>query len=145
VGALNVEKACAVPFRLAPGELQVLAFRHPLAGHQFVKGSIEPGETPEAAAVRELAEECGLVLPDSPEFLATRPIGEARAIWEFFAFPTNGLAERWDHHTEDGGGLIFSFFWHPLDESPDDRWHPIFHDAWRVIAETLPAVAAGMH
>jgi 8-oxo-dGTP pyrophosphatase MutT (NUDIX family) len=42
-----------------------MAFRHPLAGCQLVKGSIE-NEEPSAAAVRELYEEAGVrALADS--------------------------------------------------------------------------------
>ena len=35
-------------------------FRHPLAGIQLVKGTVEPSESPEDAARRELFEESGL-------------------------------------------------------------------------------------
>lgn len=37
--------------------VDVLAFEHPSGGRQLVKGTIEPGEAPEEAAVRELFEE----------------------------------------------------------------------------------------
>jgi 8-oxo-dGTP pyrophosphatase MutT (NUDIX family) len=53
----------ASPFvvrRTARG-LEILAFRHPLAGTQLVKGTIESGETVEAGAVRELEEERGVM------------------------------------------------------------------------------------
>ena len=36
-------------------------FRHPLAGIQLVKGTVEPSENPADAARRELFEESGLV------------------------------------------------------------------------------------
>lgn len=52
-------KACPVVLRRT-GDLEVLAFEHPLAGFQLVKGSIEQDESPAAAAVRELLEESGL-------------------------------------------------------------------------------------
>jgi 8-oxo-dGTP pyrophosphatase MutT (NUDIX family) len=51
-------KACAVVIR-SPDAIEVLAFEHPLAGFQLVKGTIEGGETPQQAAVRELREEAG--------------------------------------------------------------------------------------
>ncbi len=35
-------------------------FRHPLAGIQLVKGTVEPSENPADAARRELFEESGL-------------------------------------------------------------------------------------
>jgi len=45
-------KACPVVFR-DPSMQQILAFEHPSAGLQLVKGGIEPGENPRAAALRE--------------------------------------------------------------------------------------------
>jgi 8-oxo-dGTP diphosphatase len=42
----------------------------------FPGGSIRPGETPEAAAQRELAEEIGLAAPP------LLPVGEASGIWD---------------------------------------------------------------
>lgn len=39
---------------------ELLVFRHPTAGVQLPAGSIEPGESPEAAVLREVAEETGL-------------------------------------------------------------------------------------
>lgn len=40
--------------------LKILAFEHPLAGLQRVKGSVEPGESTALTAVRELKEEAGI-------------------------------------------------------------------------------------
>ena len=42
------------------GHRKILAFAHPQAGHQFVKGTIEPGESAGAVAQRELHEEAGI-------------------------------------------------------------------------------------
>lgn len=49
-------------FILRPGldGPQVLVFHHPTAGMQLPAGSVDPGETPEAAVLREAAEESGL-------------------------------------------------------------------------------------
>ncbi|MGK9264493.1 NUDIX domain-containing protein [Sinorhizobium meliloti] len=49
--------------------LEVLAFRHPSAGNQFVKGTIQQGEQPRDAAKRELLEESGLDCPIEMSFL----------------------------------------------------------------------------
>jgi 8-oxo-dGTP pyrophosphatase MutT (NUDIX family) len=54
------DKACPVVLRSPQGKCEILAFCHPLAGHQFVKGTVEAGETPAAAALRELYEEAGI-------------------------------------------------------------------------------------
>jgi len=49
-------------FILRPGLQgpQILAFQHPGAGLQLPAGTVEPGETPDAAALREAGEETGL-------------------------------------------------------------------------------------
>jgi len=41
-------------------DLALLAFRHPTGGVQLPAGSVEQGETPESAALRELLEETGI-------------------------------------------------------------------------------------
>jgi len=54
----KIEKACPVVLRVSKEILEVLAFIHPSAGKQFVKGTIENGETPQQAAERELSVDC---------------------------------------------------------------------------------------
>jgi 8-oxo-dGTP pyrophosphatase MutT (NUDIX family) len=46
--------------REAPGGMELLLIQHPYAGIQLPAGTIEPGEAPEAAALREAHEETGL-------------------------------------------------------------------------------------
>lgn len=135
---LPLSKACAVPYRRSERGLEVLAFRHPLAGKQFVKGTLEDNEEPEVGACRELHEESGLSLELRPVLLGVQTVGNPPLPWCFFAFETDSLPDRWDHRTEDGGGQTFSFFWHFLDQDLDDGWHPIFHEAFRTIRSTLP-------
>lgn len=50
---VEVDRACPVVLRESGG-LEVLAFEHPLAGLQLVKGRLEPGESPR----RQLSENC---------------------------------------------------------------------------------------
>ncbi|CTQ50046.1 NUDIX domain-containing protein [Jannaschia donghaensis] len=88
----------------------ILAFRHPLAGHQIVKGGIEPGEDAEAAALRELSEEAGIAGAAAWP-IATRCDVQPGERWHFFDVTTNSLPERWTHHTKDNGGHTFAFFW----------------------------------
>ncbi len=58
----GARKACPVVLRgAAAGRVDVLVFRHPLAGTQLVKGTIEAAEVIQRAAERELLEESGLV------------------------------------------------------------------------------------
>ena len=121
--------------RMRGDRQEVLAFTHPTAGRQFVKGTIELGETPLAAALRELREESGVVL-ETMEPLGVSRIGDQ--VWHLFAARAGDLPDVWLHRTEDDGGHVFSFFWHPLDGSLDDRWDGIFHQAFACLLSRLP-------
>ncbi|MFT3964306.1 MAG: NUDIX domain-containing protein [Sphingobium sp.] len=132
------EKACSIPYRFAAdGTAEILAFHHPLAGKQFVKGTIEEGEDPADASMRELMEESGLRL-DKPLRMGQAFIGSPPLRWHFYAYESDGLPESWDHRTEDDGGHIFSFFWHPVSRDLDEDWHPVFHQAYHLIRARLP-------
>ncbi|EQM68517.1 hypothetical protein L682_16675 [Aquipseudomonas alcaligenes OT 69] len=138
---IAVDKACPVVLRQRDRP-EVLAFLHPLAGRQLVKGSVEPGESSAAAAVRELAEEAGIqgeAILDLGTWQAT-PTGHT---WAFhLCRAAADLADAWSHHTADDGGHVFRFFWHPLDVEPTEEWHPIFRDALAVIRQRLAETAA---
>lgn len=68
----TVRAAGGVPWRQRNGELEVLVVHRPLYGDwTFPKGKNEPGETDEAAAVREVEEETGLRSPLGAELAAT--------------------------------------------------------------------------
>ncbi len=133
---LPANKACPVVLRQGAG-LEILAFRHPLAGLQLVKGSIEAGEASAAAAVRELAEEAGV------QGIAVRPLGIWQSgfpgqVWAFHECRVvQALAESWSHRCGDDGGHEFSFFWHPLAEAPSEQWHPLFQQALAYLGERL--------
>jgi 8-oxo-dGTP pyrophosphatase MutT (NUDIX family) len=116
----DAEKACAFVLREAGGGLEVLAFDHPLAGRQFVKGTIERGETPHAAALRELREESGVLLGAMDGLGTVRIDGQ---VWHLFAAMVEGQPDGWTHQTEDDEGHAFSFFWHPLGRPLDGHWH----------------------
>ena len=125
-----IEKACACVVQRD----RVLVFRHPHAtgGVQLPKGTIEPGESPENAVIRELAEESGLHLSASPKLIAEMKFTGAvnkvfperlptQQRWFIFRFDAvEALPERWTH-TATGSpeehGLEFDYFWHPLSES----------------------------
>ncbi len=53
------------------GVIKFLAFRHPQAGKQLVKGTIEAIEKPQDAARRELAEESGIKIAEEFELVGT--------------------------------------------------------------------------
>lgn len=109
-----------------------MAFKHPTAGNQFVKGTINAGESPRDAAIRELREESGLQAVMPLNDLGVSWVADSRC--HFFSCTMTGLADSWSHQTEDDLGHIFTFFWHPLDKPLDRDWHPIFHEAFAFFA-----------
>ncbi|MGE7956580.1 NUDIX hydrolase [Pseudomonas sp. NPDC089530] len=133
---MTVDKACPVVLR--EGEtLEILAFEHPLAGLQLVKGSVEPGEPTEMAAARELFEEAGI------QGMVVRALGTWHSpvtghLWAFHeCHVAQDLPETWVHQAEDDGGHEFRFFWHPLMSEPSEAWHQLFKDALGFIRLSL--------
>jgi len=55
-----LHKVTTFILRLTPSGREILLFEHPFAGWQCPAGTVNLGETPETAAVREAAEETGL-------------------------------------------------------------------------------------
>jgi 8-oxo-dGTP pyrophosphatase MutT (NUDIX family) len=113
-----------------------LAFRHPAAGCQLVKGTIEATETIQNAAERELFEESGIA-GVAIDYLGAIRTAEPEQEWHFVLCQTGPLAETWTHQTTDGGGLDFDFFWHSLREEPTPTWHPIFKQALAFISKRM--------
>jgi 8-oxo-dGTP pyrophosphatase MutT (NUDIX family) len=128
-------KVCPVVLRYS-SEVEVLAFEHPLAGRQLVKGTIEPGETPAQAAVRELYEEAGILARVVGDLGLLNPGGEH--VWSFqLCAPLAELEESWVHHAPDDGGHDFRFFWLPLSSrDPEGVWHVQFLRALAHIRST---------
>jgi 8-oxo-dGTP pyrophosphatase MutT (NUDIX family) len=139
-------KACPVVLRRSLG-VDVLAFEHPFGGRQLVKGTIEPGEAPGEAAVRELFEESGLVA-QALQDLGTWQSGFEQQVWSFhLCQPARELPERWVHHAKDDGGQDFRFFWHPLLQTPSEGWHEVYLRALLHIRDLIPdkEVPCGSH
>ena len=65
-------------------ELEILAFRHPRAGLQLVKGTWEEGESAENASLRELAEESGIQNATVVKPLGQLPFRSIRQHWHFY-------------------------------------------------------------
>lgn len=127
-------KACPVLLRTIDGRLHGLAFRHPLAGIQVVKGSIKPGEPYADAAVRELAEESGVKAATATQDLGTWASGFQHQVWSFQRCEAPGpLPATWTFETADDGGRVFDFFWHPLHRDLPSPCHWLFQAAWRRI------------
>jgi 8-oxo-dGTP pyrophosphatase MutT (NUDIX family) len=131
------EKACPIVSRRRCNSTEILAFIHPEAGKQFVKGTIKKGETPEAAARRELHEESGIIGATSFQNMGVYRISANSQRWHFFYYPTFDLPETWDYETEDDFGHTFKFFWHPVHWPLNADWHPIFHQAFDYIVPQL--------
>lgn len=101
----------------------------PEIGLQVPGGTIEPGEAPMAAAIREFTEETGLTsgpmrFVGQTEHLRTYQ-GEARFYRRHYFHTDLGadLPETWDHvenFASDGAPpILFRFFWLPLAEAKD--------------------------
>jgi 8-oxo-dGTP pyrophosphatase MutT (NUDIX family) len=125
-----IHKAAACLVRRGTAGPELLVFRHPLAGVQIPKGSVQPGELPADAALRELAEESGVAAH------TLRSVGrhdiEVGAgptefaplelqVWHTFLVETDQeLPDSWSHQasgSEVEAGLVFEYFWLPIAEA----------------------------
>ena len=130
-----VSKVCPVVFRDASMQ-QILAFEHPRSGVQLVKGFIEPGESPRAAALRELQEESGIDNTGVVQDLGAFESGHRGHVWslQLCTFP-HKLPETWTHHCANDGGYDFRFFWHDVNQDPGESWRPHYRRALEAIRE----------
>jgi 8-oxo-dGTP pyrophosphatase MutT (NUDIX family) len=130
---VHPNKSCPIVLRCRES-VEILAFRHPLAGNQLVKGSIEPGELPCQAAVRELYEEAGVECLSIANDLGLWLSGYKDQIWSFHLCTVRReLPEEWAHRTLDDGGHVFEFFWQRLDRELTSEWHEVYIRAIRHI------------
>nr|WP_281686953.1 NUDIX domain-containing protein [Pseudomonas citronellolis] len=136
-------KVCPVLVRRR-NELQVLAFRHPRAGLQLVKGTLESGESPASGALRELCEESGIGDAQVLAELGSWDSGFTGQVWSFqLCQAARALPERWTHHAEDDGGHDFIFFfWQSLADIPGPDWHPLFQGALAWLRQRSVQLAA---
>ena len=129
----SADKACPVVFR-DPSLQQILAFEHPQAGRQLVKGRIEPGESARLAALRELAEESGIGDMAIATDLGTWDSGHNGHVWslQMCTFKKQ-LPDTWTHYCAEDGGYEFRFFWHDLNLEADEGWKPQYRRALQAI------------
>ncbi len=130
-------KACPVVLRGSGAEREILVFRHPLAGVQLVKGTVEAGETIPAAALRELKEEAGIQAYRVMRNLGAWESGYEGQVWHFIECEVGDLPNEWAHFTQDDGGHMFSFYWHPIAKQPCSEWHEVFVKAVQTIQKRI--------
>ncbi|MDA8634793.1 NUDIX domain-containing protein [Rhodobacteraceae bacterium] len=75
----------------------MLMFRHPLAGIQLIKGTVEPSENPADAARRELFEESGLVSKQPLFFIGKNTRMVRGQIWYFYHLDLLYKRNQWGH------------------------------------------------
>jgi ADP-ribose pyrophosphatase YjhB (NUDIX family) len=127
---MKVEKVCPVVIREKNGWCEILAFRHPLAGLQIVKGTVEDGEDLQNAARRELTEESGIVSISSCKSKGISDQITENQNWHFYHCTVDeNLKETWEFFANEDGGINFSFFWFNLNEPLSNDWHPTFQRA----------------
>ena len=135
-----MNKACPIILRETDGGTEILAFSHPIAGNQLVKGTIEQYESLSHACTRELKEESG-VDATPPIALGVWDSKFDNQIWGFYLMePDDHLLESWEYFTKDDGGHLFEFFWQPIQAELDSNWHPVFIEAINFVKEALPSL-----
>jgi 8-oxo-dGTP pyrophosphatase MutT (NUDIX family) len=112
-----IGKATAVLIRVTSNERQVLVFDHPRTGPQLPAGTVEDGESFEAAVVRELAEETGIedttLVRELARLDEVSPAGNRFHRRIFHLEPTGPVAERWTR-AHEGGPDVITLHWAPL-------------------------------
>jgi len=144
-----IEKAVAAVIRTNRAFPELLVFQHPMAGIQIPKGTVEPDETIQSATLRELFEESGIKLIDTPELIGTwqRIVGGdpnetgslERHVWHISVLDAPaGLPEIWQHEAQGGEaeiGLTFSYFWVRIDATLPAQLSPLFKQTAALIVD----------
>jgi len=153
----TVDKAVAAVVREHGGRRELLVFRHPRAGVQLPKGTVEQDESVAAAVLRELHEESGLLLDAEPVPIGTwnrvldGSFGETATldlhVWHLHLLPAPpGVPDRWSHRASGSAeedGLVFAFHWLPIDAGLRGALHPVFGEAVTMLLTHLEGPAGG--
>jgi 8-oxo-dGTP pyrophosphatase MutT (NUDIX family) len=105
---------------------ELLVFDHlnfPEVSPQVVGGSLEQGETPESAVMREVFEEAGIKV-ENPKLVGSFPFFRSdisqQQVRHVFEFISRDLPSRWTHTVSSGEedeGLEFHFQWLKVEEA----------------------------
>lgn len=119
--------AGGIVVRLVRGQLLVALVRErnedqePLDGFVLPKGGLEPGESIEAGAIREIEEEAGLTeLTHLGDLEVLERLSERKIYWSinhyglYLTEQISGVIKDEKHH--------FDFGWFPIDELPEMFW-----------------------
>ena len=153
-----VHKAVAAVVRDQGRGSELLVFRHPLAGVQLPKGTVEPKEAYAVAALRELHEESGLDLALKPQPIGIwhRRMGAGankdrqleKHIWHIFTLKVrHKLPDHWNHSAVGSPaeeGLVFEFFWRPLGPDLHRDLQPLFAPTVKKIQKYFSAQVAAV-
>lgn len=121
----RVRKAYAYITRKRDGHRELLVFehRHHDAGVQVPRGTVESGEDPADAVLREVKEETGLADFDRVEKLGRdewRHLEKPKVyVRHFYHLPITEAPDRWAHEVFGGGedhGLVYECYWVLPDE-----------------------------
>jgi len=135
-----IHKACPILLRGSPASPQILAFAHPRAGLQIVKGTIETGENPAVAALRELDEEAGIAAATISLSLGSHDDIQPGERWHLFIVSAADLPATWDHAAIGADGDTYRFFWHSLGDAEPGGFDPRF---LRAMDKVRAAIASG--
>jgi len=134
---LIANKSCSIVVREQSAR-QIPMFRHPLAGVQLIKGTIEAGEEGWQAALRGLREEAGIGSAIHKKHLGTWSARFQDQVWSFHLCEVRcSLPDSWVHQTDDDGGHDFHFFWQPLYTAPPADCDEVFVGALAFVREAL--------
>ncbi|HIV56846.1 MAG TPA: NUDIX hydrolase, partial [Candidatus Stackebrandtia faecavium] len=131
------ERVAVYVTRQGTGGTELLLFGHvhfPEVGWQVPAGGVDPGETLDEAAYREVYEETGLRSIEMQEALGIQqvahPVTGKPRVTVFFAASSNESRSQWTHtvdeSTGDDSGLVFKCKFVPIDQVAldysQDQW-----------------------
>lgn len=123
-------KVLAYVTRLNKGLPELLVFRHrdyPLAGIQVPAGTVEPSESLDDAAIREVEEESGLTGLTAPKEVASEDYFhkekgqmQERHFFQMELIDPDGIQDHWEFtvlSSSSDSGLVFMYYWLPIAQA----------------------------